>query len=147
MPDVVLHAFTDGRDTHPDAGAGYVAEVEGWMPRARQRAGRAASAGATTRWTATAAGIGSSSLGRRSSTAGPSRSAAERGRGAVRAAYERDETDEFIKPTLVADEARIRDEDAVLFFNFRPDRARELTGALGDPILRSSTAATPPRPP
>ena len=31
VPDVVLHAFTDGRDTHPDAGAGYVAEVEGWM--------------------------------------------------------------------------------------------------------------------
>ena len=51
----------------------------------------------------------------------------------VRAAYERDETDEFIKPTIVGEEGRIRDGDAVLFFNFRPDRARQLTRALGEP--------------
>jgi len=57
---------------------------------------------------------------------------ADSGEAAVRAAYERDETDEFIKPTLVGDEAQIRDGDAVLFFNFRPDRARELTRALGE---------------
>ena len=44
-----------------------------------------------------------------------------------RAAYERGETDEFIKPTLVGDEGRIRDGDSVIFFNFRPDRARQLT--------------------
>ncbi len=48
------------------------------------------------------------------------------------AAYERDETDEFIKPTLVGEEGRIRDGDAVLFFNFRPDRARQLTRALAE---------------
>jgi len=51
----------------------------------------------------------------------------------VRAAYERGETDEFIKPTLVGDEGRIRDGDAVFFFNFRPDRARELTRAIAEP--------------
>ena len=44
----------------------------------------------------------------------------------MRAAYERGETDEFIKPTLVGEEGRIRDGDAVVFFNFRPDRARQL---------------------
>ena len=44
----------------------------------------------------------------------------------MRAAYERGETDEFIKPTLVGDEGRIRDGDAAIFFNFRPDRARQL---------------------
>jgi 2,3-bisphosphoglycerate-independent phosphoglycerate mutase len=55
------------------------------------------------------------------------------GVAAVRAAYERGETDEFVKPTVVGEEARIRDGDAVLFFNFRPDRARELTRALGEP--------------
>ena len=51
---------------------------------------------------------------------------------AVRAAYERGETDEFIKPTLVGEEGRIRDGDSVIFFNFRPDRARQLTRALAD---------------
>ncbi len=50
------------------------------------------------------------------------------------AAYERDETDEFIKPVLVGDaEARIRPGDSVLAFNFRPDRMREITRALADP--------------
>jgi 2,3-bisphosphoglycerate-independent phosphoglycerate mutase len=49
---------------------------------------------------------------------------------AVKAAYERGETDEFIKPTLVGEEGRIRDGDSVVFFNFRPDRARQLTMAL-----------------
>jgi 2,3-bisphosphoglycerate-independent phosphoglycerate mutase len=50
----------------------------------------------------------------------------------VRAAYERDETDEFVKATVVGEDGRIRDGDAVLFFNFRPDRAREMTRALGE---------------
>src|SRR5947199_5582751 len=54
------------------------------------------------------------------------------GIGAVRAAYERGETDEFILPTVVGEEGRIRDGDAVLFFNFRPDRARQMTRALGE---------------
>ncbi len=52
---------------------------------------------------------------------------------AVRAAYERGETDEFIEPTLVGDEARIRPQDSVIAFNFRPDRMRELSHALADP--------------
>jgi 2,3-bisphosphoglycerate-independent phosphoglycerate mutase len=59
---------------------------------------------------------------------------ADSGEAAVRAAYERGETDEFIKPTLVGDEARIRPGDTVIFFNFRPDRARQLTLALGDEV-------------
>src|SRR5204862_97196 len=46
---------------------------------------------------------------------------ADSGEAAVRAAYERDETDEFIKPTTVGDEARIREGDIVVCFNFRPD--------------------------
>jgi 2,3-bisphosphoglycerate-independent phosphoglycerate mutase len=65
---------------------------------------------------------------------------AESGEAAVRAAYERGETDEFIKPTLVGDEARIRPGDGVIFFNFRPDRARQLTEALSKvPDLRITT--------
>jgi 2,3-bisphosphoglycerate-independent phosphoglycerate mutase len=52
---------------------------------------------------------------------------------AVRAAYERDETDEFIEPTTVGEEACIRPGDSVIAFNFRPDRMREITRALAEP--------------
>ena len=59
VPDLVLHAFTDGRDTLPHSGAGFLATVEGWMAAAG--VGRIGSvSGATTRWTATGAGSGSS---------------------------------------------------------------------------------------
>ena len=53
---------------------------------------------------------------------------------AVTSAYERGENDEFVKPTVILSgieaTATLQDNDAVIFFNFRPDRARELTGAL-----------------
>ena len=130
VPDIVLHAFTDGRDTLPDSGAGFVEQAEEWL-RGRP-GGSAPSPAATSRWTATAAGTGSSSPTTRSCTAAATQPDAASGVEAVRAAYERDETDEFVKATVVGEEARIRDGDAVLFFNFRPDRARELTRALGE---------------
>src|SRR5262249_15772742 len=47
--------------------------------------------------------------------------------------YERGETDEFIVPVLVGEEGRIRAQDTVVAFNFRPDRMREITCALADP--------------
>jgi 2,3-bisphosphoglycerate-independent phosphoglycerate mutase len=59
--------------------------------------------------------------------------AADTGEAAVRAAYERGETDEFIAPTTVGDDAVIRPGDSVIAFNFRPDRMREITSALADP--------------
>ncbi|HTW11546.1 MAG TPA: 2,3-bisphosphoglycerate-independent phosphoglycerate mutase, partial [Solirubrobacteraceae bacterium] len=52
---------------------------------------------------------------------------------ALKDAYERGETDEFVKPVAVGEEARIRPGDSVIAFNFRPDRMRELTRALADP--------------
>src|SRR5208282_1732125 len=58
---------------------------------------------------------------------------AANGEQAVRDAYARGETDEFIEPTLVDGEARIRDGDSVIAFNFRPDRMRQLTRALAEP--------------
>jgi 2,3-bisphosphoglycerate-independent phosphoglycerate mutase len=51
----------------------------------------------------------------------------------VAAAYARGETDEFILPTVVGSEGTVRPGDAVLFFNFRPDRARQMSRALGEP--------------
>jgi 2,3-bisphosphoglycerate-independent phosphoglycerate mutase len=58
---------------------------------------------------------------------------ADTGVEAVRAAYERGETDEFIEPTTVGADARIRSDDSVIGFNFRPDRMREITRALAEP--------------
>jgi 2,3-bisphosphoglycerate-independent phosphoglycerate mutase len=59
---------------------------------------------------------------------------AKTGQEAAQGAYERGETDEFIKPVLVGEsDARIRPGDSVVAFNFRPDRMRELTRALADP--------------
>ena len=95
--------------------------------------GWAASSGATSRWTATAAGSARSAPTTCWSRVGPS-TAPPTGEQAVRDAYARGETDEFVEPTLVGEEAAIRpDRDAVLAFNFRPDRMRQLSRALAEP--------------
>jgi 2,3-bisphosphoglycerate-independent phosphoglycerate mutase len=126
VEDVVLHAFTDGRDTLPHSGAGYVAEVESWGgSRIATVTGRYHAMDRDRRWDRTKRAWDAIVLGR-------AEHKAETGEAAVRAAYDRDETDEFIEPTLVGDEGRVRDGDSVIFFNFRPDRARQLTRALGE---------------
>jgi 2,3-bisphosphoglycerate-independent phosphoglycerate mutase len=131
VPDVVVHAFTDGRDTSPDSGAGYLAEVEGWMQdtggRVATVTGRYFAMDRDKRWDRTKLAYDAIVHGRADTPQ------AESGEAAVRAAYERDETDEFIRPTLVGEEGTVRPGDSVLFFNFRPDRARQLTRALGEP--------------
>jgi 2,3-bisphosphoglycerate-independent phosphoglycerate mutase len=132
VPDLVLHAFTDGRDTLPTSGAEYVAEAEGWLREAGGRVGTV-----TGRYYAMDRDKRAerTELARAAIVDGKAEFQADSGEAAVRAAYERGETDEFIKPTLVGDEARIRPGDAVIFFNFRPDRARQMTLALGDQVL------------
>src|SRR4051812_22332046 len=131
VPEILLHAFTDGRDTLPDSGAGYVEEAEGWLRdtgrgRIATVSGRYYAMDRDKRWDRTKLAYDALVHGR-----GDAPDAAS-GVEAVRTAYERDETDEFIKPTVVGEEGRIRDGDAVLFFNFRPDRARQLSRALGE---------------
>jgi 2,3-bisphosphoglycerate-independent phosphoglycerate mutase len=131
VPEILLHAFTDGRDTLPDSGAGYVEEAEGWLRstgrgRIATVSGRYYAMDRDKRWDRTKLAYDALVHGR---GAVPEASS---GVEAVRAAYSREETDEFVKPTVVGDEGRIRDGDVVLFFNFRPDRARQLTRALGE---------------
>jgi len=131
VADLVLHAFTDGRDTLPKSGADYLEAVEAWMRDAG--AGRIGSV--VGRYFA----MDRDRRGDRVQRAydllvhGSAEHRAEDGPAAARAAYERDETDEFITPTLVGDEARIRPGDSVIAFNFRPDRMREITRALAEP--------------
>jgi 2,3-bisphosphoglycerate-independent phosphoglycerate mutase len=145
VPDVVLHAFTDGRDTAPDSGAGHLAETERWLAdvggRVGSVSGRYWAMDRDERWDRTQRAYDAIVRGR----AEPPPAAS--GEEAVRAAYERGETDEFIQPTLVGEEARVRDGDAVLMANFRPDRARQLARALGeeelDELDRSDDGALP----
>jgi 2,3-bisphosphoglycerate-independent phosphoglycerate mutase len=141
VPEVVIHAFTDGRDTSPRAGERYLAQVEEW----------AENVSAPTR-----ARVGSV-IGRyfamdrdqreeRTKAAvdllldGISEHHAHSSVQAVRDSYERDERgDEFVAPTTIGDEARVRPQDSVIAFNFRPDRMRQLTEALGPTVARYTT--------
>ena len=129
--DLVLHAFTDGRDTLPESGAGHLETVEGWMREAG--AGRIASVvgryyamDRDRRWERVKLAYDLLVHGRAQQRAGS-------GVEAARGAYGRGETDEFIKPVLVGEEGCIRPDDRVIAFNFRPDRMRELTRALAEP--------------
>jgi 2,3-bisphosphoglycerate-independent phosphoglycerate mutase len=132
VPDLVLHAFTDGRDTLPESGAGYLATVASWMQdagagRIGTVVGRYYAMDRDRRWDRVQLAYDLLVHGRASNRA-------DSGEAAARDAYERGETDEFITPVLVGDwEARIRPGDSVLAFNFRPDRMREITLALADP--------------
>src|SRR4051812_41281501 len=131
--DVVVHAFTDGRDTSPHGGADYLAEVEGWGAcRVGSVVGRYYAMDRDKRWERTQKALDVL-------LAGEAPYRADSGEAAVRAAYERGETDEFIEPTLVGDEARIREGDSVVCFNFRPDRMRQLVAKLHEAGFEPTT--------
>jgi 2,3-bisphosphoglycerate-independent phosphoglycerate mutase len=128
VPDVVFHAFTDGRDTLPHGGRAYLAELERWL----QRAGRVGTVGGRyyamdrdTRWERVKLAYDAIVHARGQHAA----TAAE----AIEASYENGETDEFVKPTVIGDYDGAAEGDVAVFVNFRPDRARELTMALADP--------------
>jgi 2,3-bisphosphoglycerate-independent phosphoglycerate mutase len=125
--DIVVHAFTDGRDTLPHAGVGYLAELDRTAGmRVGSVIGRYWAMDRDRRWERTQRAYDMLVHGR-----APHR--ADSGERAVSDAYERGETDEFVEPTLVGEEARIRPGDSVFCFNFRPDRMRELVRTLADP--------------
>jgi 2,3-bisphosphoglycerate-independent phosphoglycerate mutase len=143
VADLVLHAFTDGRDTLPTSGAGYLATVEGWMSdagagRVGSVVGRYYAMDRDKRWDRI-------QLAYDLLVHGQAEQEAATGEEAARRAYERDETDEFIRPVLVGEEARIRPGDSVIAFNFRPDRMREITQAIADPgFSEIDRAGAPP---
>jgi len=126
IPDIVVHAFTDGRDTSPKGGARYLAEIEALEgARVGSVIGRYFAMDRDGRWDRVQKAYDLLVHGKGEHHADSAEQAAED-------AYERDETDEFIAATTVGDEACIREGDAVLGFNFRPDRMREITRALAE---------------
>ncbi|MGO9760214.1 MAG: 2,3-bisphosphoglycerate-independent phosphoglycerate mutase [Solirubrobacteraceae bacterium] len=127
VKDLVVHAFTDGRDTLPHAGVEYLRELDGTAgARVGSVVGRYWAMDRDRRWERTQRAYDMLVHGRAPHHA-------DSGEQAVRDAYRRGETDEFIEPTLVGEEARIRPGDSVIAFNFRPDRMREITRALAEP--------------
>ncbi len=128
--DAVTHAFTDGRDTAPKSGAGHLSTVESIVEKHGTGAvatvsGRYYAMDRDQNWERT----------KRAYDAIVHREAeyeANSAVGAVEDSYQRGETDEFVAPTLVADGPALTDGDAVLFFNFRADRARQLVRMLAD---------------
>ncbi len=109
-----VHAFTDGRDTPPKYAENYLKDLE-----ADSVTGRYFAMDRDENWKRTRKTF-------RMLTEGKGHKA-ETDLEALKKAYERGETDEFVEPTLVNEEAMIKPEDAIIFFNFRADRARQLT--------------------
>jgi 2,3-bisphosphoglycerate-independent phosphoglycerate mutase len=131
VKDVVVHAFTDGRDTLPHSGAGFLEEIE--QVTAQAGVGRVASVvgryygmDRDQRWQRT-------QLAYDLLVHGKAEHHADSAVAAIKGAYERGETDEFILPVSVGEEGRIRPGDSVIAFNFRPDRMRQMTRALAEP--------------
>jgi len=132
LQSVYIHAFTDGRDSPPDSGADYIAQVE--EEAARIGVGRIASVmgrfysmDRDSRWDRVQKAYECMTVGKghKANTA----------RQALLNSYERQVTDEFVEPTCIVNDdgeplATITDGDAVVFFNFRGDRPREITRAF-----------------
>ncbi|HET9093657.1 MAG TPA: 2,3-bisphosphoglycerate-independent phosphoglycerate mutase, partial [Solirubrobacteraceae bacterium] len=130
VEDLVIHAFTDGRDTLPHSGAGFLAQVEQWIAeagtgRVGSVIGRYYAMDRDRRWERVQLAYDLLVHGR-------AEHRTDSAAGALRAAYERGETDEFVTPVAIGPEATIRPGDSVIAFNFRPDRMRELSRALAE---------------
>ena len=128
VPDLVVHAFTDGRDTLPRSSPGYLAELERWLRHAGRIAtvsGRYYAMDRDRRWERTKLAYDAIVYGRGVPAAGASE--------AVSASHEAGETDEFVRPTVIGGYDGVADGDVVVHFNFRPDRARQLVRALAEP--------------
>ncbi|MCR5715938.1 MAG: 2,3-bisphosphoglycerate-independent phosphoglycerate mutase [Lachnospiraceae bacterium] len=133
LEKVYVHCFLDGRDTPPASGKDYVAQLEEKM----KEIGVGEVAMVSGRYYAMDRDNNYDRVEKAylAMTKGEGLTA-ESATGAIQESYDRDETDEFVKPTIVtkngAPVATIKDNDSCIFFNFRPDRAREITRAFCD---------------
>jgi 2,3-bisphosphoglycerate-independent phosphoglycerate mutase len=134
LTKVYVHAFLDGRDTPPQSAIGFLTQVEAKLkesnlPPIATVSGRYYAMDRDNRWDRVEKAYNCLLLGE-----GPkAQSAVE----SVQASYDAGSNDEFVLPTSIGDDStRINDNDAVIFYNFRPDRAREMTRAINDPDFK-----------
>ncbi len=133
IENVYLHAFLDGRDTPPASGKDFVKEAMDKMEEisvgeVATVMGRYYVMDRDNRWDRVELAYNALVLGEGET--------AECGLCAVQNSYDKEETDEFVKPTVIVKDgkpvATVKEKDSVIFYNFRPDRAREITRAFCD---------------
>ena len=134
VEDVVVHGLLDGRDTPPRSADGFIPDFERRLAAVHAGArfamigGRYYGMDRDKRWERTKAWYDAMVYG-----IGYGTEPAASAEAALAAAYARGENDEFVKPTLIAGvDGTVRSQDVVIHFNFRADRARQLTHALVD---------------
>jgi len=134
LKDVYIHCFFDGRDVPPDSAKGYVEELEAKLKeigvgKIASVMGRYYAMDRDKRWERV-------KLAYHAMVMGEGLKAESAGQ-AVAESYAREEFDEFVKPTVIIENgkpvATIEENDSIIFFNFRPDRAREITRTFVDP--------------
>ncbi|MBQ3076404.1 MAG: 2,3-bisphosphoglycerate-independent phosphoglycerate mutase [Clostridia bacterium] len=127
-----VHAFTDGRDVPPTSAVDYIAQLQGtlWEKGVGQLAtvcGRYYAMDRDSRWERLKLAYDCLVEGEGERV--------EDIAARVRRCYEEEVTDEFLPPMITAEASRVQPGDSVIFFNFRPDRAREMTRALLEPAF------------
>lgn len=130
LSKVYVHALLDGRDVPPSSGKGFVEDCLAKMQEIgvgeiATVAGRYYAMDRDNRWERVSKAYNAMVLGEGVQNPDPV--------AAVAKSYEDGVTDEFVMPVVCGPEGRISADDSVIFFNFRPDRARELTRAFVDP--------------
>ncbi|MEE4278604.1 MAG: 2,3-bisphosphoglycerate-independent phosphoglycerate mutase [Halieaceae bacterium] len=140
---IYLHAFLDGRDTPPRSAAASLGAAEDCLHeigvgRIASICGRYYAMDRDQRWERLRPAY-------ELLTAGTSEHSAQSAAAGLEAAYARDESDEFVLPTRIGEPAVIGDGDAVLFMNFRADRARQLTRAFVDDDFGGFTRSQRPK--
>ena len=133
LEKVYVHCFLDGRDTPPCSGKDYVAQLEEKMAelgvgKVASVAGRYYAMDRDKNWDRVQIAYNALTKGEGVM--------ADSATGAIQASYDAEKTDEFVMPTVITENgapiATIKDGDSVIFYNFRPDRAREMTRAFCD---------------
>ncbi|MFC4739081.1 2,3-bisphosphoglycerate-independent phosphoglycerate mutase [Flavobacterium ponti] len=131
VKNMFVHAFTDGRDVDPKSGANYILDLENYLQNTNAKLasviGRYYAMDRDKRWERVKLAYDLVVNGIGTKTTNPVKN--------IHESYANDVTDEFIKPLVVTDEnqnplSTIKDDDVVIFFNFRTDRGRELTETL-----------------
>ena len=133
IKNVYVHCFMDGRDTAPDSGKDFIAKLYDKMEELgvgeiASVTGRYYAMDRDNRWDRVEKAYRALTLGEGNQAAC--------GKCAIKASYEAGKTDEFVEPTVITKDGKpvgvIKDKDSVICFNFRPDRAREITRCFCD---------------
>ena len=130
LTKVYVHCFLDGRDVPPSSGKGFVARLQDYLTelgvgRIATVMGRFYAMDRDNRWERVERAYAAMVYGEAPFEADPV--------AAVQKSYDNGVTDEFVEPVVCAENACIGEGDSIIFYNFRPDRAREITRTFVDP--------------